>query len=205
MELSQPLTANDNELGEKTMDTGISEVNQSAVEESSDVLLDLGEFEPARADDEDEFVLDLDSSDLEEVNAPTPMRAFVEPQVTETVASVVATNGFSYQTEVHAPTYSAAEEVAYEDQVHEVPGQSYSSSQQTYHVDPEPMVVEAPPVPGGATSISAESLSPQMIDAIARRVVEMMSDKVVREVAWEVVPDLAELLIKKQLEESQRK
>jgi hypothetical protein len=44
-----------------------------------------------------------------------------------------------------------------------------------------------------------------MIDVIARRVVEMMSDKVVREVAWEVVPDLAELLIKKQLEESQHK
>jgi CheY-like chemotaxis protein len=206
MELSQPLTANENELGEKTMDTGISEVNQSAAEESSDVLLDLGEFEPARADDEDdEFVLDLDSSDLEEVSAPTPIRAFVEPQVTETVASVVATNGFSYQTEVHAPTYSRAEEVAYEDQVHEVPEQRYSSSQQTYKVDPEPTVVEAPPAPSGATSISPESLSPQMIDAIARRVVELMSDKVVREVAWEVVPDLAELLIKKQLEESQRK
>jgi CheY-like chemotaxis protein len=205
MELSQPLTAKDNELGEKTMDTGISEVNQSAAEESSDVLLDLGEFEPARADDEDEFVLDLDSSDLEEVSAPAPMRAFVEPQVTETVASGVATNGFSYQTEVHAPAYSAAEEVAYEDQVHEVPKQSYSSSQQTYQVVPEPTVVEAPPVPSGATSISPESLSPQMIDAIARRVVEIMSDKVVREVAWDVVPDLAELLIKKQLEESQHK
>jgi hypothetical protein len=27
-----------------------------------------------------------------------------------------------------------------------------------------------------------------------------MSDKVVREIAWEVVPDLAELLIKEQLE-----
>jgi hypothetical protein len=44
-----------------------------------------------------------------------------------------------------------------------------------------------------------------MIDAIARRVVEMMSDKVVREIAWEVVPDLAELLIKRQLEENQPK
>ena len=41
-----------------------------------------------------------------------------------------------------------------------------------------------------------------MIDAIARRVVEMMSDKVVREIAWEVVPDLAELLIKEQLEKT---
>jgi hypothetical protein len=33
----------------------------------------------------------------------------------------------------------------------------------------------------------------------------MMSDKVVREIAWEVVPDLAELLIKRQLEENQPK
>jgi hypothetical protein len=29
-----------------------------------------------------------------------------------------------------------------------------------------------------------------------------MSDKVVREIAWEVVPDLAELLIKQQLEKT---
>jgi len=52
-----------------------------------------------------------------------------------------------------------------------------------------------------ATSITADQLSPEMIDAIARRAVELMSDKVIREIAWEVVPDLAELLIKKQLEE----
>jgi hypothetical protein len=51
--------------------------------------------------------------------------------------------------------------------------------------------------------MSAENLSPEMIDAIARRVVEMMSDKVVREVAWDVVPDLAELLIKQKLEEKE--
>jgi hypothetical protein len=48
---------------------------------------------------------------------------------------------------------------------------------------------------------AGDQLSPEAIDAIARRVVELMSDKVVREIAWEVVPDLAELLIKKKLEE----
>jgi hypothetical protein len=31
-----------------------------------------------------------------------------------------------------------------------------------------------------------------------------MSDKVVREIAWEVVPELAELLVKQKLEESRR-
>jgi hypothetical protein len=44
-------------------------------------------------------------------------------------------------------------------------------------------------------------LSPETIDAIVRRVVDQMSEKVVREIAWEVVPELAELLIKKKLEE----
>jgi CheY-like chemotaxis protein len=55
--------------------------------------------------------------------------------------------------------------------------------------DPEPLI------PGDS------SLSPAVIDAIARRVVEQMSDKVIREIAWEVVPELSELLIKRKLNE----
>ena len=49
--------------------------------------------------------------------------------------------------------------------------------------------------------MGAPQLSPETIDAIARRAVELMSDGVVREIAWEVVPDLAERLIKRRLEE----
>ena len=45
------------------------------------------------------------------------------------------------------------------------------------------------------------ALSPALIDAVARRAVELLSEKVVREIAWEVVPELAELLIKQKLEE----
>jgi CheY-like chemotaxis protein len=52
---------------------------------------------------------------------------------------------------------------------------------------------------------AADKLSPEAIDAIARRVVELMSGKAVREIAWEVVPDLAELLIKQKLEEEGKK
>jgi hypothetical protein len=50
-------------------------------------------------------------------------------------------------------------------------------------------------------SMEIEKLSPELIDAIARRAVAQMSEKVVQEIAWEVVPQLAELLIKRQLEE----
>jgi hypothetical protein len=51
----------------------------------------------------------------------------------------------------------------------------------------------------GEASAGAAQLSPEMVDAVARRVVELMSDAAVREIAWEVVPDLAERLIRERL------
>ncbi|MDX6611051.1 MAG: hypothetical protein QOD75_237, partial [Blastocatellia bacterium] len=56
--------------------------------------------------------------------------------------------------------------------------------------------------PAAASESAGQQLSPADIDAIARRVVEHMSEKVVREIAWEVVPELAELLIKRRMEEN---
>ena len=44
-------------------------------------------------------------------------------------------------------------------------------------------------------------LSDEDVDRIARRVVELLGDKAVRDVAWEVVPDLAEVVIKDRLRE----
>lgn len=52
-----------------------------------------------------------------------------------------------------------------------------------------------------ASDAAGRQLSAADVDAIARRAVELMSDSVVREIAWEVVPELAELLIKRRLEE----
>jgi hypothetical protein len=70
----------------------------------------------------------------------------------------------------------------------------------------EPVVADTNPLqdrtPAAApVPVEAGSLSQETIDAIARRVVEMMSEKVIQEIAWEVVPDLAELMIRRQLEE----
>ena len=66
---------------------------------------------------------------------------------------------------------------------------------------PAEVSTPAPAALAGGEQVGAPQLSPEMIDAIARRVVELMSDGNVREVAWEVVPDLAERLIKRRLEE----
>jgi CheY-like chemotaxis protein len=47
-------------------------------------------------------------------------------------------------------------------------------------------------------------LSAEEIDAIARAVVERLGGEALREVAWEVVPDLAEILIRERLREIER-
>jgi len=59
-------------------------------------------------------------------------------------------------------------------------------------------------VPGPAASNGAgrvDALSDADVDRIARRVVDLLGDQVIREVAWEVVPDLAEVAVRDRLAE----
>lgn len=44
-------------------------------------------------------------------------------------------------------------------------------------------------------------LSDEDVDRIARRVVELMADRAIRDVAWEVIPDMAEMVIRDRLRE----
>jgi len=184
--VEQPVAASESLPREETMTTETRDDSRS----DSDVLLDLGEFEPVHASSDDDFVLDLDD---EPVAAPAyaaaaaaPVRTFVEPEVKEAVAAASAYES-SYQPQVHHSSFADTQEFA-----SEVPDVAVA--------EPEPVVAAEPQPVATSTAVSSGQLTPEMIDVIARRVVEMMSDKVVREIAWEVVPDLAELLIKEQLE-----
>jgi CheY-like chemotaxis protein len=190
--VEQPVAATESLPREGTVETETRDDFQS----DSDVLLDLGELEPVRAETSDDFVLDLDDETPATAYEAPPMRAFVEPQVKEAVAAASAYES-TYQPEVQS-SFADTQEVPYASEVHEAA--VVEPEPEPMFVEPEPVVASAP-----ATSIAADRLSPEMIDAIARRAVELMSDKVIREIAWEVVPDLAELLIKRQLEENQPK
>jgi CheY-like chemotaxis protein len=58
------------------------------------------------------------------------------------------------------------------------------------------LVAPAPPPPPALTALD--------IDAIARAVVARLTDQVVREIAWDVVPDVAEAVVRERLRELER-
>jgi CheY-like chemotaxis protein len=63
---------------------------------------------------------------------------------------------------------------------------------------PEPAAEPAPEAPPPAQPLE---LTDEQIERIAARVVEKLSDRVIREIAWEVVPDAAEVAVKRRIAE----
>lgn len=207
---------------EGSMEPGTPEMKSESQPETADVLLDLGELEPAHAAASDDFVLDLDDDretspayhapayEPASVYEVAPMRAFVEPEVKETVTSS------GYQADSYAEPEIKAIEAFSSETYEPISSAEFTPAPPEFTPDPVPVFGEtefptadtpqAAAAPITSTgSVNLDQLSPAMIDAIARRAVELMSDKVIREIAWEVVPDLAELLIKRQLEEKSAK
>lgn len=80
---------------------------------------------------------------------------------------------------------------------------SYAASEPEREQQPEPETAAAPsalaPPTEPSIPIAARELTDEQVDRIARRVVELMSDQVVRNIAWEVIPDLAEIVVKERI------
>ena len=67
---------------------------------------------------------------------------------------------------------------------------------------PTPVVSEPAPAPAVAPSAPFDyALTDADVDRIARRVVELIGDRPVRDIAWEVIPDLAEVVIRDRIRE----
>jgi len=70
---------------------------------------------------------------------------------------------------------------------------------------PVPQAMETPAVTTAPIAPSAPAaLSDADVDRIARRVVELLSDRVVRDIAWDVVPEFAERLVRERIAEVER-
>jgi CheY-like chemotaxis protein len=68
-------------------------------------------------------------------------------------------------------------------------------------VETEEVAGVAEPAPPAAAEAPRGPLSDADVERIARRLAEVVGERVVREVAWEVIPDLAEVVIKDRLRE----
>jgi CheY-like chemotaxis protein len=52
-----------------------------------------------------------------------------------------------------------------------------------------------------ATTAAQRDLDDEQIERIARRVVQMLSDKAIRDIAWEVIPETAEMVVRERIRE----
>jgi CheY-like chemotaxis protein len=59
---------------------------------------------------------------------------------------------------------------------------------------------EPEPVPASDSEAASVPVPVEQVEKIAQRVVAQVSEKIVREIAWDVIPDLAEALIKQEIE-----
>ncbi len=60
----------------------------------------------------------------------------------------------------------------------------------------------APAAPAAPAAAPADyALTDADVDRIARRVIELIGDRPVRDIAWEVIPDLAEVVIRDRIRE----
>lgn len=208
-EMAEALAA-EPKTDEAPMDSKVTQTANTASELTARVsgpLLDLGDFEPAHAAAEEDFVLDLD---LDEVPEAAPVAgSFASHGVTDQEFGMVEVVESVAVVEPLEPTADPMAET--QEMMRPILESAPQAVAERAFAEPEILETEMLPTPGGIISgigglggigaVTPEQLSPEAIDAIARRAVEMLSEKAVQEIAWEVVPQLAELMIKRQLEE----
>ena len=193
------------------METTVTEMRQPEQRTApKNELLDLGDFQLASIGSPEDFVLDIDLDEAPEAPPVERYPAYVgrgslrtsvrdlrsagiaNLESTATIApeEPIASESTDWIADQFAKTQEFPREIV--DSVRaSAPSSSVASSAAGDDTVPAPK----------AGLITLEQLSPEVIDAIARRAVEQLSEKAVQEIAWEVVPQLAELLIKRQLEE----
>jgi CheY-like chemotaxis protein len=156
---------------------------------ADDALLDLGDITPsAQTVEADDFILDL-----REDAGTAGVSVFPEHSIAKDIEDEYEQTGGVSLGDANEPRHST--EVMPEPRITEFASPSAGPGESPVSTTP----AEKPTTTGGA-QMGAGELSPEAIDAIARRVVELMSTKVIEEIAWEVVPHLSEMLIKQQLE-----
>ena len=137
--------------------------------------------------------------ELEAEAEPEPPAAPIEPFEREVAFNLEPDISYEaveaepvFELEETAPTFAVREEVF------SAPAElELDEAPQDHFLTEEPPAAAAP----AASTNGGGPLSDADVDRIARRVVELLGDKAVRDVAWEVIPDMAEVIIRDRLRE----
>ncbi|HKO43574.1 MAG TPA: response regulator [Pyrinomonadaceae bacterium] len=204
----QPQSAASPTTDEAKMEPKVTEVaSQPQRTAMNDELLDLGDLQQPGTGSTEDFVLDIDLDSVPEAPPVDRYPAYVGRADLRTTVRDLRTASFPMRetTATVAPPEEPAVSEPSDWSVNEF-ARTQEIQRESFEPAPQPIaplfVASAEPAstsPSGM--ITLDQLSPEVIDAIARRAVEQLSEKAVQEIAWEVVPQLAELLIKRQLEE----
>jgi len=188
----EPAFTNANAYSAETTPMEVRSETRTSLETFNDALLDLDDLDAdIVAPESDDTVLDLEYESPVTVNASVASEPF-QPSVEFAGAT---------------PTATAVEEYRIPEAISSQPSESSWTIVEDEVAVEEPVkseVAETKTPAAAGRQIGLHELSPEAIDAIARRVVEHLSEKVVREIAWDVVPELSELLIKQRLDEQNR-
>jgi CheY-like chemotaxis protein len=136
--------------------------------------------------------------------APEPPADFSEPQKFEPIPE-------------EEPSYE--EPVAFED----IQPEALSQPETAFPPPPEPERVDIPSASGEAATVASDAtvseftpayavpeelpqagpgrLSDEDVERIARKAVELMSEQMVRNIAWEIIPDMAEMVVRERIKE----
>ena len=201
-------TTDEAKMDQKVTDTGAARPRPA----THDELLDLGDFQQASMSS-DEFVLDIDLDEAPETAPVERYPAYAGRGVLRTSSRDWQAPESTFSNRETTAPLEPAEQPDVSEAADWTVDQFAKTQEFPRHLiesvrSPEPAAPAVSEPETQQTSnttragqITLEQLSPEVIDAIARRAVEQLSEKAVQEIAWEVVPQLAELLIKRQLEE----
>lgn len=151
------------------------------------------EIEPSSQAETTTAAAEENLSDAESQTSVTSAAATVTEN-DETVES----SSTSVETESCQPQYEEETEESAAMTTQPAPDNQDETAAQTTNEDEQD---QSAATASAVNSSSLAQLSPEMIDAIAQRVIEKLSENTVKEIAWEVVPQQADLIIKKMVEE----
>lgn len=208
------------QTAEETEETPVSEVSEETSEETETSVADSTEENVAETAETETDEMPDSTETQEAETAETEQLEPVKEEVMESKASPIldADDNLLELPPLVKPVAATAPQVPFvsetsnnaQEGTAQEPEQVAEPTTETTAETVEPMTQTEPTTESIikeqiVEATGSTNITPEMIEAIAQKVAEKLSDRAIREIAWEVVPQMTELIIKKMAEENEGK